>query len=204
MDTQDLVAYYVNLLIAQYKQMPKARATIQAVSTQIVADQIVAQVRDGFDPATAIGAQLDILGRYVGAQREIPGFTPLNEYWALPSYNDPNTGYGGWASYSDVVVPSDYWRAYTTTDATLTLTDGQMRNLILYLVALHASDYSNASLDLIFQKFFGGYATIADNGNMTVTYTHDLTNDPNLLFEIVKFIGALPRPAGVAITVVET
>jgi hypothetical protein len=203
MTTDQLVAYYVNLLIIQYKALPKAQATIAAISSTIVADQIVAQVRDGFDPATAVGAQLDILGQYVGAPREIPGFTPVNEYWALPSYNDPNTGYSGWARYTDVVIPSNYWRSYTTTDATLTLTDGQMRSLILYLVALHASDHSNESIDNLFAQFFGGYATVTDNGNMTVTYTHDATHDPSILFQIVNFIGALPHPAGVAIDVVE-
>lgn len=205
MTTEELVNLYVNYLIVQFKMLPKARATVAAVCTTIIADQIAAQVRDGFDIETAIGNQLDILGHYVGAQRLLPDFSATVEYMAFPAYADTYaTTCIGFSLYSDTVAPVGDWRLYSTTDITLTLSDGQLRSLIQYLITLHASDYSNKSLDDIFELFFGGYATITDNGDMSVTYTHDATNDPFILFQIVDFIGALPRPAGVKVIVVET
>ena len=198
MTDEEFVAYEVNLLIAQYKTKPKARATIALLTEHLIANQIIAQVRDGFDLTAAIGKQLDILGKYVGAQRLIPNYTPVTDYMALPEYADGGAGsVVGFASYSDAAPPTGDWRLYSTTDASLTMSDGDFRRLVQYLIAVHASDHSNESLDQIFAEFFGGYATITDNGDMTITYTHDATSDPFILFGVVDFIGALPRPAGV-------
>ena len=198
MTDDEFISYEQNLLIAQYRSKPKARATIGILASQLIANQIIAQVRDGFDLTTAIGKQLDILGRYVGAQRALPNFTPLTVYMALPFYADLDAGtVVGFSSYLDVDPPTGDWRLYSTTDATLTMTDGQLRELIQYLIALHASNHSNESIDDILRDFFKGYVTMVDGGDMTITYTHDETNDPFLLFKIVDFIGALPSPAGV-------
>lgn len=198
MTDDEFIAYEQDLLIAQYRYKPKARATIGLLASQIIANQIISKVRDGFDLTTAIGKQLDVLGQYVGAQRALPNFIPLTVYMALPYYGDANAGtVVGFASYSDVTPPTGDWRLYSTTDATLTMTDGQLRELIQYLIALHASNHSNESIDIILRDFFKGYVTQVDGNDMTITYTHDATNDPFLLFNIVNFIGALPRPAGV-------
>jgi len=203
MTADQLVAYYQNLLIIQYKSKPKAAATVGLLSTQVIADLIYSQVQDGFDLSSATGNQLDIIGAYVGVYRRLAGFTPSTlTYLQLPDYADGPTGFGGFADYSDVVAPVNYWALYSSVPTAYVLSDGQMSQLIAYVIAVHISDHSNASIDLILQRFFGIYATLTDNGDMTMTYTHDATNDPNLLFAIVNFLGLLPQPAGVAVSVV--
>ncbi len=204
MTADQLAAYYQNLLIIQYKGKPKAAATVGLLSAQVIADLIYSQVQDGFDLATATGAQLDIIGAYIGVYRTLAGFTPSGiSYFQLPTYADGGSGFGGFADYSDVTPPMDFWILYSAIPTTFTMSDGQMSQLIQYVIAVHASDHSNASIDLILQQFFGAYVTLTDNGDMTLTYTHDLTNDPNLLFEIVNYLGLLPQPAGVTVNVVE-
>lgn len=69
MTDQEIVDYYKNLLIIQYKGKSKAEATIDALVTQVISNQIILGVRDAFDPNTAVGVQLDILGKYVGIDR---------------------------------------------------------------------------------------------------------------------------------------
>lgn len=199
----NLITYYQNLLIIQYKTMEKASLTIAALATEVIADLIYTQVQDGFDVTTAIGAQLDILGAYVGAQRFLANFSSLNGYMAFPLYADAGAGtVVGFSEYTDVNPPVGYWRLYTTVDVSLVLTDGEMQNLIQYLIAVHASDTTVASIDLILQQFFGQYAMLTDNLDMTATYTHDATNDPFQLFSIVQYMEALPKPAGVGVSVV--
>ncbi len=44
---------------------------------------------------------------------------------------------------------------------------------------------------------------MTDGENMTLTYTHDATNDPNILFAIVNYLDLLPQPAGVTVSVTE-
>lgn len=202
MTNQELVAYYQNLLVIQYKQLPKAFETIGALSTEVVANQIYSQVLDGFDLETAIGDQIDILGAYVGAHRFLANFSSTNAFMAFPLYADAGAGSViGFSEYTDPNPPIGYWRLYTTVDVSLSLTDGQMRDLTKYLIAVHASDMTNKSIDEIMYQFFTTYVTLTDGADMSLTYTHDATNDPFQLFDIVVYMGALPSPAGVQINV---
>lgn len=63
-----LDTYYSNLLILQYHNKPKAKATIEA-SVGLLPDNLILEVINGFDIETAVGKQLDILGIYVGVDR---------------------------------------------------------------------------------------------------------------------------------------
>lgn len=60
--------YYSNLLILQYHNKPKAKATIEA-SVNVLPDGLIQEVLNGFNLDTAVGEQLDILGEYVGIDR---------------------------------------------------------------------------------------------------------------------------------------
>lgn len=202
MTDQELIDYYVNLLVIQYKILPNATGTINAVATEVVANQIYSQVLNGFSIQTAIGAQLEILASYVGAPRTIFAYNPAILYFALPAYSTTPVTAIGFASYADAVDPTDDWLLYTTSPTTYVLTDGQLRLLIEYLIAVHASDHTLYSIDRILQTFFGTYAELIDNGNMTITYQHQAA-DPNLLFSIVNQLNQLPRPAGVEVMVTE-
>lgn len=60
--------YYSNLLILQYHNKPKAKATIEA-TVGLLPDELIQEVIAGFNIETAVGKQLDILGIYVGVDR---------------------------------------------------------------------------------------------------------------------------------------
>lgn len=76
MTTQELIDYYANLLIMQYIGKPRAYATIQTLVTPVVMDQLPAQVQNSFGmDGSAVGVQLDILGKYVGVTRNTSTFT---------------------------------------------------------------------------------------------------------------------------------
>lgn len=202
MTVNEQVAYYINLLVIQYKILPNATGTIGALASEVVANQIYDQVLNGFNLQTAVGHQLDVLASYVGAPRTIFGYSPTVEYFELQSYVTTPVGNIGFAQYTDITDPIDFWLLYSTSQTAFVLSDGQLRQLIAYLIAVHASDHTLESLDVIMQTFFGAYATLTDNEDMSITYTHQLS-DPNLLFSIVNQIGKLPHPAGVEIVVVE-
>lgn len=61
-------SYYSNLLIMQYHNKPKAKATIES-TVGLLPDDLIMEVINGFDIETAVGKQLDILGEYVGVDR---------------------------------------------------------------------------------------------------------------------------------------
>lgn len=63
--------YYADLLILQYKTQPKARATISALTDKVIADSLLLDVINGFNLDTAVGKQLDTLGKYLGLSRVV-------------------------------------------------------------------------------------------------------------------------------------
>lgn len=75
--------YYADLLIIQYRQKPKARATIKLGADLYLADGLVFQMQNILDIDTAIGAQLDLIGKILGVNRNIPGFTIDKEYFSF-------------------------------------------------------------------------------------------------------------------------
>lgn len=70
----DVINYYANLLILQYVGKPKAYATIQADAAPVVMGLLPNQVMNAYNLDTAVGVQLDVLGKYVGVNRS--GYGP--------------------------------------------------------------------------------------------------------------------------------
>lgn len=69
MTLAQLLTYYANLLILQYRGKTKARESIKTLVTMPIMDQLPLLVQDGFDLTTAAGVQLDVLGQYQGVTR---------------------------------------------------------------------------------------------------------------------------------------
>lgn len=74
--SQDIKDYYANLLIIQYRNLPNARGTIESLVGESYADGISLDVLNAFDLETAVGQQLDILGKYIGLSRQVKIFLP--------------------------------------------------------------------------------------------------------------------------------
>lgn len=75
MATSDIIDYYADLLILQYRGLPKAYAMVQAFAGPVIMNQLGVQAQNAFDIGTAIGAQLDVLGQYVGVSRNTFNFS---------------------------------------------------------------------------------------------------------------------------------
>lgn len=82
MSIDELKKYYADLLILQYVGKPKAHATIEALVEPALMDNLPIAVRDAFTIGTAVGVQLDLIGKYVGVTRygyTIRGPVTLND-----------------------------------------------------------------------------------------------------------------------------
>lgn len=60
--------YYANLLIMQYHNKRKAQETIKS-STKALPDTLIQDIINGYNIDTAVGAQQDLLGEYLGVDR---------------------------------------------------------------------------------------------------------------------------------------
>lgn len=205
MTTEELKDYYKNLLIFQFVALAKARATVGAFAGEAIADQIIEQVRDGFDLDTAVGVQIDMMATYRNAPRKSPGLELNRVYMAMIPYDEAVPGdFYGFSVYADSEITTWFIRCYAdNTNPTYTLTDYELVQLIKFLAQVNSSEHSLSDIDEILYDFFGTYVTLEDGADMTMTLTHDATNDPNTLFKIVNYLNLLPRPAGVGLTIIE-
>jgi hypothetical protein len=211
MTDEELAATYVNLLPIQWSgpNTPNAQATIDALATTAIASQLVSQVLDGFAltniyaQTVAVGAQLDILGQFVGAKRFLPTYAPTLTYFGMQdttgSYNPSASGFG---DASSATAPTDYWLDTSQGfGGGYVLSDAQMIQLILFLAEVNHMDFNVAAIDALLYKFFAQFVTMAESGPMQITYTQS-ASDPGTLFGIVNYLNLFPHPAGVEVIVI--
>jgi hypothetical protein len=141
--------------------------------------------------ATAVGYGLDVWGRIVGVGRTLKfpgGATYLGNEEA-----NSWTGFGQGGFYSGGGISTNF-----------ILSDQDFRRLILAKAATNICDGSIQSINRILLALFPlrGACYVADNQNMSLTYTFQFTLTPVEL-AIVETSGALPNPAGVVINVVQ-
>jgi hypothetical protein len=79
MTTDELIKYYSDLLIIQYKSRARAVETVRAFVDPVIMDQLPFAVRDAHDIDTAAGEQLDLIGKLVGVKREVKTFTGVKQ-----------------------------------------------------------------------------------------------------------------------------
>lgn len=109
MTLAEKVAVYVDKLVLQYRLQPKARATIAIFAKQAMADDLASQVQAAFSIDTAVGQQLDVLGKYVGVSRNVGTSTPVGYFgfWDTAATLDPTLYQGVWdPAANDPALPA--------------------------------------------------------------------------------------------------
>lgn len=197
--TQQIVEYYTNLLIIQYNQQPKARATISLFINELMASGVIFDVRDGYNIDTAIGLQLDILGKYIGVDRYY-STQNLTGYFSMSTYmDDPSdTTKIGFANYTDVGIKTGKWLTYNDIlSQTTALSDSDFRILLKLKILQNNCNSSDGEIDNGIFNLFGELLIPQDNYDMTMNYIVD----PSIfaLIDIANQKGVLPKSMGVEI-----
>lgn len=193
---QELVNYYVNLLIIQYHNQPKAKATIAALINSLISGAIALQVLNGYDVYTAIGHQLDILGKYADINRFYSG-QDLEGYFGFSTYSDSAPiGTLGFSDYATYTPPAGQWLLYSgILSSTLALDDADFRTLLLLRIIQNNINFSRQAIDqAIFDTF--GLTVIPDSiGNMVMDYI--VENALSAIIQVAIQQMVLPKPMGV-------
>lgn len=141
---------------------------------------------------TAAGAGLDVLGRIVGVSRVL---------------NIGTQQYFGFEEALPGPLPFNVGIFYTGggTTTNFSLADDPYRVLIMAKALGNISDGSTKSINTILSSLFPGrgnaYVTNGQNMSMTLTFAFTLTP---VELAIIEQSGAIPIPAGVSFTVVQT
>lgn len=193
-DIDTLIDYYVRRLLYQY-QKPKAQQTIAIYAKQIIADGIIFQIQDGYELNSAIGAQLDVLGKYIGLSRNIGDPDPL-PFFGFVDYaggGNPNgfTDYAGGVNTSGVFYEYDYNAQNATA-----LSDAAYLKMLLLKIALNTGDMTLYGIQTRLLELFGDSVRVTDNADMSLTYSVNVSDLPVSLTVLTPY---LPKPMGVRI-----
>lgn len=196
---QQLIDYYTNLLIIQYHNKTKARATINLIATEMLANGLILDVKEGYNIDTAVGVQLDIIGKYVGVDRFYQSqdidFTAFGYSNAAEEEVDQVTGYADAADFDS--KEGTFLSASDVIGNGFSLSDSDYRILIKLKILLNHSNFSNGSLDDSIYQIFGPTLYAVDNLNMSMEYFTDA--DLSLIVRVALAKGLLPHPMGVRI-----
>lgn len=204
-DVTELVEYYQNLLIIQYNNKEKARATIKSISEALLASGILFDIRDGFNIDNAVGAQLDVIGKYVGLDRFYTMVQDPIDYFAFTDYEeiDPDEeekfGLTDYANFDDFQYNGTLnYSSVLTQDNKLN--DEDFRSLIKLRIIQNNSNHSHKSIDDAIWQVFGDSVVPSSEGDMHMIYF--LRNANQSIIEAALTKGVLPRPMGVGVSLI--
>jgi hypothetical protein len=198
----ELIKYYVDLLIIQYKSKPKARATIEALISVLMITQIIKELKHAYNINTARGPFQDILGKYIGLARTATGFAFDRDYFAYISYDDtpPAPGKAGYGTYLIPFDDVEFLSYISELQSKYELTDEEYRIVQRFKVLRNNLDMTTTNIDNAIFETFGGAIIFTDHQDMSITYEvpEGLAN----IAAIAQTQDLLPRPCGVDLNLV--
>lgn len=175
MTINELTQYYSQKLAYEYRGLARADAQMQLYVKQFVADYLANQLATCYALDVAVGAQLDILGKYIGLSRNIglPVETSAFGFWTYASTFLPAKYQGIWdPTYNLPTLPAaasgnsgDWYIINTPGASTAPITETFKAGDVIW---------SNGS---VWAK------SAIDNGNGLTTYSNPATNANSLFYQ---------------------
>jgi hypothetical protein len=193
-------APYTALITSEHNQKPNFMA-LAGVLAGALGDTTAATqgLVSAFSLNTAIGAQLDILGKWIGQSRVIPGILIPGFF----GFSEVSTGLPDglqlpFGELTDHSKGGIFFELGGTFAGTTTLTDPQYLTVLKARIARNQSNGTLSALEGALFFIFGAGCKVVDNGTLSlaITVTSPITPVDQAL---LTGLDILPRPAGVAI-----
>lgn len=196
-DFQTLLDYYTSLLIMQYRELTKAKSHIELYANVALGNLLIWQLERAFDVDTAVGAQLDILAKYVGCQRSVSNYIIGRKYFELNNCN--NLSFESINGFSEAGNTTLNWGLifYGLNGAAnrYTMNDSELRTMIKFLIIKNNTRGTFSNVLSTVYNTFGSDILLTDNLNMTWTIKVPQTYSNVLSICISQ--NYFPRPVGI-------
>lgn len=197
-DTNNLdqmIAYYRARLISQYATKSKAQQSTAILVKQALVDGLAQAVQDGFNIDTAVGPQLDILGKYIGLPRNIGDPAPA-DYFGFVDFDltGNDNGFGDYVSNQNPTVL--FYDAAYYGQRNTNLSDDSYRFMMKLKIVLNSSDSTLYGIQKLLAALLPGLVTVVDNQDMTLSYTINVQAPVST----ATLLAYLPKPMGVGIS----
>lgn len=208
---ESIIEAYKNLLIIQYHDKDKAKATIDLLMRSLIPqdnvtkEPLLDEIVFGFNIDDAVGAQLDVIGQYIGLERfyKVISFEEDN-YFAFTKYNESSIPpeKRGFTDYTDFDTAEGEILTYDKiVTNTVLLTDTDYRTLLKLKRIQNNSDHSHKSIDDDLFNNFGDELILSSANDMTMIYFFN--ENIGDIVELAALKDILPRPMGVGYNLVK-
>lgn len=200
---EQIVQYYTNLLIIQYKGKPKAEATIALIADIQAMDNVEFDVESGFDINTAVGKQLDILGKWIGVSRNYQGTDYPDNTFGFTDYNGADGGQEGFSDYSDYDTKEGTFLTYKQIVGNKQkLNDEDYRTILRLQIVCNNANMSQSAIDNLLFLYFGDQIIASSNNRMDLTYF--IADSIAKLGTILLEKKVLPKPMAVRVNAIDS
>jgi hypothetical protein len=193
---QDIYEHYKNLLIYQYKGKAKAESLIKLIVDTFYNDNILQDIQEAFDIDTAVGKQLDVLGKIIGVDRNYFGIElKAGVYFAVALNSQSETDVNKGSQLSP--VSGSVVNNTSFVNGSNLLDDETYRFILKLKIIYNNTNCSIGEITDMLYQFFQNDVEMTTAGNMKMIYW--IKNKDNVKATIAKRKGCFPRPAGVKI-----
>jgi hypothetical protein len=187
----DIKEYYADLLILQYRNKQKARDTIQTGIDIYLADGLILQLDDLLNIDTAIGVQLDTIGKILDCPREVPGINVQTKFFSF-HIDETSLGFSTVGNPSNGVVKS----RFNSDLAIYSLLDSEYRQLLKFKAFVNVWRGDMGSMNKALYSVFGDNINLKNNQDLSVTYEIGETNN---VIDAAITLGYLRAPIGITV-----
>lgn len=202
---QEIQNWIKDLIIIQYRQSAKNRALIDLIVKLIFANCLILQIRDlCLNVEKSVGAQLDVVGKWVNLDRFYNGMDLWNHpYKSLPYYTTiDDESYdiyqGGFSNYKNFEDHSGgylmykYWQDIRT--KVNQMGDEYFRELIKLKIIYNSINHTRKNIDEAIHTWSNGNVYTTWENNMKITYNYN--ESYKKIIELANYKNILPRPIG--------
>lgn len=202
---ENLKKYFTNLLILQYKNKPKAKATIEALVTAMFSDTngniFPTQIQNAYNLDTAIGKQLDVIGKYVGYDRVLP--IPIDNTFKYAEYDGSINPSEGYSEYTESKKTYPYAEYRYSSYQYYNISDETYRKILKMIISLKNKPLSLGFIDQAISVFDNKIYVVENDKNLEYHISSDLYEVLNNQDSLNVFFNKyFPRPMGCSLTVV--
>ena len=196
-----------DLIILQYRQSPKNKKLIELMVDTLFANNLILQIRDlCLSVENSIGAQLDVVGKWVGIDRYYDAIDLWEKnHLALVNYSNISSDtyeqwQGGFSTYTNFEANDGgflMWKEWRDTRTQVNqMGDSYFRQLIKLKIIKNSIVFTNKNIDDAIWKWSNGevYTTW---GVMEVTYHYPASM--HNFFQLAIYKNVLLAPTGCAI-----
>lgn len=199
----DLQEYFANLIILQYRYAPENRTLIKNLVNLIFANNLALQIRElTVDVEKSVGAQLDVVGRWVGIDRYYGGELWDHPYTSFVYYStvqnsDYNQYQGGFSTFLNFADNDGGFLTYKTWQDLRTkineMGDKYFRELIKLKIIKNSINHTCKNIDdAIWNWSNGKVYTTWDVMKLKYYYDSSYKN----IMTLAQYKRALPCPTG--------